>query len=67
MADAQQIVTSFIDYNMHNLNATHLHATAIKAEIAGFYDDLNMKGATGYASAFTILMPVQWNLILSLI
>jgi len=36
MADAQQIVTSFIDYNMHNLNATHLHATAIKAEIAGF-------------------------------
>jgi len=52
MTEAQSIVSSFIGYNMHNLNATHLHAIATKAEIAGFYDNLNMKGKTGYASLF---------------
>jgi len=49
---AQPIVTFNIGYDMHKLNASHLTAAAIKAEIAGFHNDLHMKGATGYASLF---------------
>jgi len=67
MTEAQSIITSFIGYNMHNLNATHLDAIATKVETAGFHDDLNMKKGTGYASLFSILIPVQCNLIWSLI
>jgi len=68
MTIAQSIFTSDIRYDMHKLNACHLNAAAIKTEIAGFHDDLNMKGATGYASLFynfdasTIELHTEFNM-----